>query len=110
MTNGASSHLEGAVGTTLELTLQPTYYKQGFFNVVVDYDRYVRTEDGPIRLRLGLEGPEIEAKINRQANQNGTARIMGGARLRDWFHKHFEPMDKVFVDLTSSELIVLYKP
>src|SRR5438128_427972 len=84
--------------TTFVLTLQPTYYRQGFFNVVVAYDRYVRTAEGPVRLRLGRNGEEIKAKINRQANLNGTARILGGAKLRDWFHRNFEPMDKVNVD------------
>lgn len=89
------------------LTLQPTYYNQGFFNVVVDYDRYVRKQDGPIRLRLGHEGTEIEGKINRKVNNNGTARFMGGAPLRDWFQKNFEPMDVVPVDLGSQNVITL---
>ena len=35
-----------------KLTLQKTYFKQGFFNVIVDYDRYVRKANGPVRLRL----------------------------------------------------------
>ncbi|MCX5886070.1 MAG: hypothetical protein NT096_09215 [Proteobacteria bacterium] len=68
-----------------KLKLQQTYFKQGFFNVVVDYDRYVRKTDGPICLRLGRTGTEIEAKINRNVNNNGTARILGGVALRTWF-------------------------
>ena len=95
--------------TTFPLKLQQTYFKQGFFNVTVDYDGYVRKSDGPVRLRLGLHGPEIEAKINRSANQNGTARILGGPALRDWFQKNCEPMDIVKVDLSSKDVIVLDK-
>ena len=95
---------------TFILTLQPTYYKQGFFNVVVDYDRYVRAKEGPIRLRLGRAGTEIEGKINRRVNPNGTARIHGGAKLRDWFQVNFEPMDAVIVGFDSPDVIVLEKP
>ena len=89
------------------LTLHQTYYNQGFFNVTVDFDRFVRPEEGPVILRLGLDGPKIQAKINRRANQNGTARIIGGTRLRDWFQKNFEPMEVIAVDLSSREVIVV---
>ena len=61
------------------LKLQQTYFKSGFFNVVVDYDRYVRKTDGPIRLRLGRNGVEIEGRVDRTVNRNGTARILAGA-------------------------------
>ena len=63
------------------LTLQPTYFKQGFFNVTRDFDRYVRSSGGPVRLQLDRGGPYIEATVNRTANTNGTPRILGGARL-----------------------------
>jgi hypothetical protein len=92
------------------LKLQQTYFKSGFFNVVVEYDRYVRKTDGPIRLRLGRNGVEIEGRIDRTVNRNGTARVLGGIRLRDWFINNFEPMDTVAVDLTSEQAIVLDKP
>ena len=65
--------------TVFNLKLQETYFKQGFFNVIVDFDRFVRAEEGPIWLRLGRNGREIQASINRHANNNGTARIIGGA-------------------------------
>ena len=91
------------------LKLQPTYFKQGFFNVVVDYDRYVRTSDGPVRIRLGRNGGEIEGVVNRKVNNNGTPRILGGPPLREWFQRNFKPMDTVAVDLASQEVIVLDK-
>lgn len=89
------------------LTLQQTYFKTGFFNVGVGYDRYVRNTDGPVRLRLGRDGSEIEGTINRRANNNGTARVMGGVALRNWFQSNFELMDTVAVDLASQDVIVL---
>ena len=91
------------------LTLHRTYYNQGFFNVTVDFDRFVRPQEGPVVLRLGLRGPEIQGLINRRANRNGTPRIIGRTRLRDWFQKNFEPMGIVAVDLSSREIIVLHK-
>ncbi|WP_420125913.1 hypothetical protein [Longimicrobium sp.] len=94
---------------TFPLTLRQTYFNEGFFYVIVDYDRYVRKAEGAVRLRLGRRGVEIEAKLDRRANMNGTARIRGGAPLRNWFHSNFEPMDIVAVDLSSEEIIILNK-
>jgi hypothetical protein len=93
----------------LSLTLHHTYYNKGFFNVPVDFDRFVRSQEGPVLLRLGLGGTEIEGTINRRANRNGTPRIMGRTKLRDWFQKNYEPLETVPIDLSSPEIIVLYK-
>jgi len=90
------------------LTLQQTYYDHGFFNVTVDYDGYVRDREGPVHLVLGEEGEQtIEGRIDRHANQNGTARIHGGPRLRAWFQANFQVMALVAVDLGSPDLIQL---
>jgi hypothetical protein len=45
--------------------------------------------------------------IDRRANRNGTPRIIGRAKLRDWFQKNYEPMATVPVDLSSPEIIIL---
>jgi hypothetical protein len=92
-----------------ELKLQQSYYANGFFNVTVDYDRYVRKTEGPLRLRLGRNGVEVQAKLSRHANQNGTPRISGGVPLRKWFQRYFNPMDIVAVDLSSEDILVLDK-
>ncbi len=88
-----------------KLILQKTYYRQGFFNVRVDFDRFVRSTEGPVELVVGTPGLKIAGKINRSANQNGTARIMGGAKLRDWFQANHTPGDAVDVDLSSFDSI-----
>ena len=92
---------------TFPLTLQKTYHKMGFFNVGVTWDRYVRKTEGPVRIRLGHDGPEIEGRVDRHANQNGSARVMGGASLKRWFQANFAPLDRVSVDLSSEDVIVL---
>src|SRR5204863_4882544 len=61
--------------------------------------------EGPVELLLGKSGLKVEGKVNRSANQNGTARIMGGAKLRDWFQANFEPGDSIDVDLGSLDSI-----
>ena len=97
--------------TVFSLTLQPTYFLQGFFNVTVDYDAYVRQQEGPIHLILGNDGEQtIEGRIDRRSNTNGTARVHGGTRLRDWFGANFQIMDSVDVDLSSPDLIQLGRP
>ncbi len=49
----------------------------------------------------------IDGRIDRHANQNGTARIHGGLRLRAWFQAHVQVMESVAVDLNSPDLIQL---
>ena len=73
--------------------------------MTVDFDQHVGDE-GPVRLVLD-NGEEIEGYINRHANRNETARVMGGTELRDWFQANFRVMDKVDVDLSQFDVIRL---
>ena len=63
------------------LRLEETYYRNGFFNVTVEYDRYAGPA-GPVELVL-RDAPAIAGRVDRNAQQNRTARIHGGAGLRD---------------------------
>ena len=92
-----------------QLTLHKTYYNQGFWNIPVDLDRYVRKDEGPTKLLLGKSHREIQAHVNRSANQNGTARIMGKSALRDWFQQNYAVMDSVPLRFISPTLIVMGK-
>jgi hypothetical protein len=92
-----------------KLTLHKTYYEKGFFNVTVDFDRYVRDDEGEVILHLTNTGQRIKSRVDRRSNQNGTARIMGGSELRDWFQKYFGMMEVVNVDLSSKEVVRLGK-
>lgn len=95
-------------GKTFPLILHKTYYQQGFFNVTRDYDRYVRSTEGAVDIVLGNQ-KRITAKINRSANPNGTARIMGGVELRDWFQENFQINDEVNVIFVSGDEITIEK-
>lgn len=86
------------------LTLHPTYLKQGFFNVTVAFDKYVRQSEGPVELVLVADDRErrLEAKVDRRAQtKTRAARIMGGAKLGEWFAEHFDVLDRLDVDLSS---------
>jgi len=83
------------------LTLEKTYYRQGFFNVTVDFDRFIRPTEGPVELILGTSGPKIEGKVNRSANLNRTARVMGGSKLRDWFQENYSQGEVIDIHLSS---------
>ena len=98
-------------GRTFPLVLQRTYLEKGFFNVTVDFDVYVRPDAGPISMVLCAEGKELrgEAKVNRTANGNSTARIMGGVTLRDWLMRHFDLGARLDVHLLSPHEIRIEK-
>jgi hypothetical protein len=89
-----------------KLKLYKTYYNQGFFNVPVDYDHLVRRDEGPIEIRLA-DNSRIMGHVNRTANQNGTARIMGHVELRDWFQSKSRALDYIEVAFLSPELVRL---
>ena len=87
------------------LKLWPTYYNSGFFNVLREYDHLVAGE-GPLTLVPRGDRP-IEGKINRTANLNGTARIMGGTALRDWFQGTYSEGDVVSVQFETPRRLFL---
>ena len=70
------------------LNLERTYYNKGFFNVPVRYDDFVRADDGTVVIVLG-EGREVQGRVSRSANMNKTARVYGGAALRNWFQQNY---------------------
>ncbi len=90
-----------------QLVLHETYYQNGFFNVAVAFDQFVRSENGPIRIYLGNTDDYVDGRVDRTANQNGTARIFGGRELRDWFQGNFKVKDTVLVKFLSPEVILL---
>ena len=92
------------------LTLHKTYYNQGFFNALIGNDQYVRKDEGPVTLVLGKSGREIEGNVNRSANMNGTARIMGRTHLKQWFQENYKEDDKVPVNFASPSRIILGMP
>ena len=89
------------------LRLEKTYYDTGFFNITRDFDHLVRTDDGPVTLQLRGDRGSIKGHVNRRANKNGTARVMGGTPLRNWFRQNYAMGDTVPVRFDTSSLFIV---
>ncbi len=61
---------------TFFFTLQPTYYKTGFFNVNVENEKYFGLDNETIEIYCENNSEQIVGRINRTANTNCTPRIM----------------------------------
>lgn len=87
-----------------KLALGKTYFNQGFFNVGVNFERYVTSSDEDVTIYVGPKKDSISGRSSRKHNINGTPRIYGGASLRDWFQKNFEvgeTVDVKFINPTT---------
>ncbi len=82
-------------------TLQPTYFRSGFFNVGVSSQGYLGAGGETVELFLGGESRPVLGTINRRANTNATPRVMGGTALRDWFHANASVGDSIGVEVCS---------
>lgn len=87
--------------TAFTFTLQPTYFRSGFFNVGVAAQTSVGADGETIELFLGDAHHPLLGVINRTANTNGTPRILGGTKLRDWFQTHARELCTINVDVRS---------
>lgn len=76
-----------AIRPSFTVTIGRTYFRQGFFNVPVDYARYFAAHGADIRITVPGHPTPIVGHINRTVNANDTPRIMGGVRLRDWLQE-----------------------
>ncbi|GHU02246.1 hypothetical protein FACS1894147_03720 [Spirochaetia bacterium] len=86
--------------------LHPTYRRQGFFNITVENDHYFGLDGNAVNIFVDDIPDPIIGHINRTANKNGTARIMGGAALRDWF-EHWQEGEQITVTILDQNSIRL---
>ena len=87
-----------------DITLGSTNYEQGFFNVPVKSDGLIMGDE----CRLSLpDGRKIKARITRNQNSNGTARIFGSANLKHWFRDNFDRGDSVSAYILNEDTILL---
>ncbi|MCF6282733.1 MAG: hypothetical protein L3J28_11100 [Candidatus Polarisedimenticolaceae bacterium] len=87
--------------------LRPTYYKQGFFNVSVDFEKHFGRDEQKITIQLGKPGRKLQGYINRSANTNNAPRIMGGSILKDWLQSNFLLDKPVYVEVLTPTSIIL---
>ena len=75
--------------------LQKTYFRMGFFNIRMEFERYFSKTDRPLTIYVGPQKHSISGRISRRYNTNHTPRILGGIELRNWFQSNFEMMDQL---------------
>lgn len=90
---------------TYELTLHKTYYEKGFFNLGVSVEKYVRQQNGEVKLILGASKRVLIGKVNRDANLNKTPRVFGGQELQSWFYKNYKVKDSVIITILAPDQI-----
>ena len=96
---------DAGVGRVFDLKLWKTYYNQGFFNIPRAFDHLV---GGERAVTLVLRGnSDIKGHVNRTANRNCTARVIGGARLCTWFQRNYSEGDTVPVRFDAPFRLIL---
>ena len=94
---------------SMTINLKATYYRQGFFNVRAEYDSFFGVHGDAIEIYLPELPSPITGRINRTAQQNGTARVMGHRALRDYLQANFNPGDPLTVLIESPRKIRLLR-
>lgn len=86
--------------------LLEAYYNHGYFNVRVANDEHFGPHGQEITIHLGA-GRIIVGHIDREANRNGTARIIAGPDYTEWVHHHFQLGDEMTVTINGPGEITL---
>jgi hypothetical protein len=94
---------------TIEIVVHSTYYNSGFFNVPIEFADAFGNDGQNIEIHCGNLPEPFMGYINRRANANGSPRIMGGVKLRDWFQKHVQIKQSVSVRVDSPDSIRIEK-
>ena len=72
---------------SFNLRLEDTYWSKGFFNVPVDFERFLTTRDGMIDILVGDAAKPLAGRIDRTANRNATPRVFGNKALAEFFQQ-----------------------
>ena len=99
---------EGGLRPSFIVTMGKTYFRQGFFNVPVDHERYFAGDGAIAAIYLpGVISP-VHGKLNRSANGNHTPRVIGGVKLRDWLQRHVRAGAQIRVVIHGPKHITVY--
>ncbi len=90
---------------SFDLRLENSYWSRGFFNVGVDFERFLTQDDGPVDIYLENETEPLSGRITRSANKNATPRIYGNKPLADWFQDSCRLGSFVKVEILSPAAI-----
>lgn len=94
-----------------DIVLGPTYYRQGIINPGPDASQYLGDDGDLVQILFNDGDDPIISKINRNANANGSARVIGQNRkIAEWFQLHFDLGDTCIAQVIARNRILLVAP
>jgi len=93
----------------MPLVIDKNYWDRGFFNITIDFDQPGLINSGEVTLILGDGRNEGSGRAERNSNRNGTPRVFGRTRPRDWFQGNYRVGDTVLVELLGSNRIWIHQ-
>ena len=100
---------EARLKPSFPVAIGKTYFRQGFFNVPMDFERYFAGDGSIVFITLPGRPQPTEAKISRRANRTDAPRVMGGARVRDWLQQNLRVGEKIRVIVHGPKEIEIKK-
>ncbi|MGH8782214.1 DUF262 domain-containing protein [Paraburkholderia sp.] len=96
-------------GSKFYVTLQPTYFNTGFFNVTVKASDLFPEAGASIKIVCGPEKLVVDGRFDRSTNTNGTPRVFGYTSLKNWFQQNLAPMEEFVVEMIGPSTISVNK-
>ncbi|WP_180060054.1 hypothetical protein [Acinetobacter sp. YH12128] len=95
-----------------KLTLHDTYFNWSCINFGISYSSYLGTHESQMDIYVGDGAIPLDiAKIDRNANKNGSVRIrpFKGKKLQFWFSENCKPMEVVNILIEAPNKIRIKK-
>ena len=87
------------------ITVEKAQYREGYVNVPGAHAHRFETDGAVVEIQLPGKRLPVTATVSRRANLNRTPRILGGARLRDWFRTTTRVGDMIRVRVENNDHI-----
>jgi len=92
------------------INLSPTFFERGLLNPGTEASQWLGAHGDLVKIVLGREGP-ITSKLNRTANVNGSARVVGkNSLIADFFQRHFRAGNIAEGSVIDRSTILLLEP
>lgn len=92
--------------TSFKIKLGDAYFNQGYMNPGVKASDYLGDHNEQVILVLP-SGQELNSRIDRNANGNGSVRIYFGKELSNWYQQHYQFGDSLIASIKQNNRIFL---
>ncbi len=89
-----------------------TYYKAGYFNTGKEASLELEYKSEKVLLYFNKKKIDIDSKINRTSNKNGTVRIYGGNKFKKFIQDNYklnEDLEFEIISKTEINFVKKYK-